>query len=296
MMNKIKEKKYIAPNECSLKRWIAVLVVGLAVGFALSTPFSILAQNQVDTFMGIRYSELFGQLCFVPLFWGMVFAVKVVGKTSLKDFVLGVGGKINKKECLSIMGLYAAGLLIYFLTLAGNIHLRGVNAGEFAFLVLFMLLVAWMQTSWEELIFRGLVIRWACKNKVGFTKKAVIASIVSSLAFALGHSANPEVMSQSGIRIAMAVISYAIPGMICYITNLHFGSLMPGLIIHWVNNFILFTLISAEVTAMPVPTLLVDTTPHTAELMLFGNILTNIPVLVYMILDMRKRRKAATDD
>lgn len=292
MKKEKKMKRYIAPNECSAGRWIAVLIVGLLAGVALSIPLSPFAQNKVDTFMGIPFSELFGILSFVPFFCTMVFAIKFLGKTSLKDFVLGVGGVINKKECLTVLGLYAAGLVISFLPVLNNIYLRDVKAGQFGFLVLFMLLVAWTQTTWEELIFRGIVIRWACKNNVCYTKKAVIAGVVSSAAFALSHAFNPEVTSQSGIHVVMAVAAYAIPGIVCYLADLHFGSLLPGILIHWLNNFVLFTLISSETTALPVPTLLVDGTPHCAEWMLISTAVAYLPVLAYVVLDVRKKRKA----
>ena len=288
-----KEKRHIAPNECSMVRWIAVLVVGYFAATILSFPMAPFAENQVDTFMGIRYAELFGMLTCVPFFWCLVFAIKVVGKTSLKNFVLGAGGKVNKKECLTILGLYVAGFFLSYLPVLGNIRLRSVNIGEFGFLVLFMLLVTWMQTSWEELIFRGLVIRWACKNDVRFTKKALIAAVVSSAAFALMHAGNPEVTSQSGIRIVIGVLNYTIPGLMLYLANLYFGSLLPGMLMHWINNFLLFTLIASEVTAMPVPTLLVDTTPYNAEWVLASELLIYLPIVVYMILDARKRRKIA---
>ena len=64
-------------------------------------------------------------------------------------------------------------------------------------------------------------------------------------------------------------------------------------IMHAVNNTLVFTLIAAETTAMPVPTLLVDTAPHTAEVMLLTTTILYVPVVVYMILDARKKKKAA---
>jgi uncharacterized membrane protein len=42
-----------------------------------------------------------------------------------------------------------------------------------------------------------------------------------------------------------------------------------------------------------VPTLLVDTTPHKAEWSLVSTVLAYLPVLVYMILDARKKKQAA---
>ena len=292
MKKEKKEKKYIAPNECSFKRWVAVLAVGLALGGIVGSPLIALTQ-QDNSFMGIRYAELFGQLLFVALFFALVFAIKFVGKTNLKDFILGVGGKVDKKQSLTIMGLYTAGLVINFLLCARCIYVRHVNAGEFAFLVVFMLLTTWMQTTWEEFIFRGFLSRWVCGNKLCFTKKSIIAAVVTAMLFAVSHAINPEVTSQSGIRIVMAIVSYAIPGLVCFFANLYFGNLLPGIIMHAANNFLVYTLIASEVTAMPLPTLLVDTAAHTGEVMLLTTSLLYVPVVVYMILDARKKKAAA---
>ena len=46
---KKKEKKYIAPNEASLKRWIAVMIVGSVIGFILSAPFAVLVVAETVT-------------------------------------------------------------------------------------------------------------------------------------------------------------------------------------------------------------------------------------------------------
>lgn len=299
-----KEKKRIAPNEASLGRWIATLVVGSAIGFAMClilVPFvfdHLIANPDGTTtvegiFMGISRFQIYAHWIFVALFWGLVISLKVVGKTSLKDFILGVGGKINKKECLTILGLYVAGFVIAYLPYLGNIHPRGVNAGEFIFLVLFMLLTVWEQSTWEEFLFRGLLIRWACKNKIGFTKKALLVSVITSVAFALGHAGNPEVLSQNGIQVLAALASYGLTGFLFFFVSLYFGSLMPGIIVHWVNNFLLSTVIGSEVSAIAVPTLFVDTTAYTGVGMVISNLLPWLPLLVYIFLDARKK-KAAT--
>ena len=288
MKNK-KEKKQIAPNECSLLRWIAVLVTGLVIGLTLDIPLNPYMENRVDSIMGISYADFFGVLSFIPLFLGMALALWLVGKTSLKNFILGVGGTVNKRVCLTVLGIFAAGFAIPYLLTAPNLRLRGAEAGQFAFLILFMLLTTWIQTTWEELIFRGLFIRWACKNNVRYTKKALITGAVSSLAFALSHVANPEVTSQSGFGILLVVAAYTIPGFVCYLADLHFGSLLPGIIVHWLNNFILFTLVSSEVSVVALPTLLIDTTPNHAAWTLGSTALAYLPLLVYILWDGRKR-------
>jgi membrane protease YdiL (CAAX protease family) len=290
----MKEKKHISPNECSLGRWIVVLLVGLVVGILPSIPLNAFLTNNTDTIMGIPYATFFGTLLFVPLFFGIVLSIRLIGKTSLKDFVLGVNGKINFKQCLIIAGLYAAGFATAHLFIIRNISPRGVKIGQFAFLVLFMLLVAWMQTTFEELVFRGIILRWACKNTLGYTKKALISTAIGSLAFAIAHAVNPEVTSQKGIFILLGVLTYAIPSLVYFWANIHFGNLMPGIIIHWVNNFALFTLISTNTGAVSVPSLLMDSTPQNAPWMFISTLIAHVPVMIYIIIDMIKRKKAAT--
>ena len=296
MKNANNPKKHIAPNECSLKRWIGVLVVSFLIAAIPGYILTELLKNKPGTFLGISYYSIFLTLSAVVLYVSLVIAIKLVGKTSVKDFVLGVGGKVNKKECITIALLYVVGFIFSYLLNLGSIHLRGVNAGEFVFLVVFMVLTTWMQTTWEEFIFRGFLARWICQNKLAFTKKAVIAAIVTSAAFAVSHANNPEVISQGGFRVVMAVTAYAIPGLVFFLANLHFGSLLPGMIMHAINNTLLFTVIAEEVTAMPLPTLLVSTAPHTGEVMLMMNLLLYLPVMAYMILDARKKRNAALQE
>ena len=62
-----------------------------------------------------------------------------------------------------------------------------------------------------------------------------------------------------------------------------------------VTVLILFIIIASEVSVANAPTLLVDSTPHSGELMLAGNILPWVPILIYILLDIRKKKKAAAD-
>ena len=286
-----KEKKIITPNECSTERWLAALTVGMLIGVIGAIPFEPYLENRVDTIMGITYADFFGMLHFIPLFVGAAVALWLLAKTSLKDFILGVGGKVNKKACLIITGLYAIGFAIPILSTVSNIHLRGVKAEHFAFLVVFMVLTTWVQTTWEELIFRGFAIRYVCKNNVGYTKRSLVAAVISSLIFALMHIANPEVTSQSGINTLIAVLSYSIPGIVFCLADLHFGNLLPGIIMHWLNNFLSFTIISSDTSVLPVPTLFLDTTPKNAVLILISNLVTCLPVMVYILVDSIKQKR-----
>ena len=293
-MKKTKEKKIIAPNECSFGRWLLVLVVGLVVGFILVVPIYLALYGVDKSFMGISYTNIFNVISFIPLFAAMVVSIRLIGKTSFKDFILGVGGKINVKECLIISGLYIVGFASPFIMCAKNIVLRGVKPGEFAFLIVLMILTAWMQTTFEELVFRGLLLRWGCKNKIGYTKKALILAVINAVAFALFHAINPEVLSQEGYLIPIAILTYAIPGFMFFIVDLHFGSLLPGCIIHLINNVFLYTLISSEISAVTNPTLLVDKTPRHALWSFGSTVIAYLPITIYIVIDLIRRKKAAS--
>lgn len=291
-----KEKKIIVPNECSLGRWLLALGLGAVLSILLMIPvallFALAPQLNAEGFCGIPGDLLMATLSFAALFWGVVIGLKVVAKTSLRDFVLGVGGRADRRECLTLLGLYVLGLVISQLPSIGSTELRGVNAGEYAVLFIFMLAILWMQTSCEELIFRGLFIRWACKNEIGFTRRAVIACLVSTLLFTVAHIPNVEVVSQSGLHTLLAILSYAVPGICLYIIDLYFKSLLPGIVIHWANNFLLSTVISGEVSSLSTQTLFVDRTEATGGFILLTTLICYVPVLIYMFLDHKKKKAA----
>lgn len=291
---KTKEKKYIAPNECSGLRWLGVLLASVLITMILSLPLSLLVLNRTGTFFGVGYQQISNLLSFAALFWGLVIAIKVVGKTSLKDFILGVGGKLNKKECLIVLALSASVFIINLLTdLGHNIHLRGVSFGTYAAGFLISLALIWMQTTWEELIFRGIVLRWVSKNNIGFNKKTILAAVISSVLFALAHVINPEVTSRSGLDQIAMVCVYTIPGMAYFLMDLYFGNLMPGIIMHWANNFMNAVLVSGEISALAMPSLLVTTSSYSAYVALLGVFVTKLPFLAYILWDIWRKKKSA---
>lgn len=302
---KEKEKKHIAPNECSFFRWLIMTAVGVAIGVLGGRPiFRWISSLMPSSIMGIDFALIQTFLAFIFLFIGFVISLRLVAKTSLKEFILGVGGKVNVKECLLVLGLYMIGYLTMVLLGSATIRLRGVKADEYAFLVVLMLLIAWFQTTWEELIYRGILFRWACKNKLGFNKKSVGAMIATSVIFAVSHASNPEVTAHSGIYAVLAVSTYIIPGLVFAISSLHFGSLLPGILLHWINNFTAYTLLGTDGNAMPLPTLLVsggsaaDSTGGSSPIPVISlflcSLLPYMPVLVYILWDARRKKKAAS--
>jgi membrane protease YdiL (CAAX protease family) len=293
-MDNKKEKKPIAPNDCSLGSWLLIILIGAVVGLLLFSPLDPLLKNKTDTFMGVTYSDLANMVGLAPFFIATVIAIKILAKTSFKDFVLGVGKKFDWKSTLLVLGLYVGGFAVYHLIMYQNISLRNVDPANFAFLLLYALLVVWMQTTYEELVFRGIVLRWVCKNNIDYSKRSILAALVSSFVFMLAHLANPEVLSQSGIDIVIMACSYFFSGLFMFWADIHFKSLMPGIVIHWVNNFMLMSIISQEVSAVTAPTLLIDKTPKIAALDLASIFLAYLPVIILMVCGLIKRKMAAS--
>ena len=118
-------------------------------------------------------SRIIPNFPFFFLFLGTVIAIKWIAKTSLRDFLFKGSRKLKKKDCAIILSLYALGMLICYIPNIPNITLRGITPGSFVILFVFCSLFVWAQTSWEELIFRGIFIRYACKNDINMSKKAV---------------------------------------------------------------------------------------------------------------------------
>lgn len=287
-------KTSIAPNECSLKRWIAVILLGVLLGFVFLFPVILALHDGMETFMGTPVDVVTLLLPFITLFFGFVLSLKLVGKTSLKAFVLGTEQHVSRKSYLTLIILLFVGILLSCLPDLHNISPRSINYGDFFLMTLFLLLTLWMQTTLEELLFRGVFLRWTCKNNIGYTKKAFIACLVSTVLFALIHCFNTEVTSLRGLEIIPAICSYAIPGFAYYLVDMHYGSLLPGILLHWANNFVLAIMFSDEVASIHMPALLTVSGTHSGLKQLLSSLLCYIPVLLYILLDVRKNRSSAS--
>lgn len=296
MKNANKPKKHIAPNECSGWRWLGALLLGVVIANVITLAGGLISGGRIDNILGIEISRVSLMLDFVAMYVGLVIAIKLVCKTSLKDFILGVGSRINKKECLVVLVLSLISFFMGLLMDAGSLRMQDISAGTFAATVLITLALIWMQTTYEELVFRGMVLRWVSKHDIGFNKKSILAAVISSALFALVHAGNPEVTSLSGMERVVMVCVYTIPGMSFFLMDLYFGNMMPGIIMHWVNNFMLAILVSSDVTAYSMSTLMVNTGVPNAYITLLGVLLTKIPFVAYILWDIRRKKKAALQE
>ena len=193
---------------------------------------------------------------------------------------------------LIVGGLYFVGMMLSMLFSVGSISYAGNPISLILVNLLLCLLLVWIQTSTEEVVFRGLFLRIPYKNTVPRFPRGLFAAIVSSLLFMAAHLYNPEVTSQSGLTVAVAASTYFITAMGMFFSNLVIGGMEGGLIIHFINNFFCFFFLQAEVSALVTPTLFIDRSQGggAAYKELGSLLVAYVPVMIYLIWRLKRQR------
>lgn len=294
--NQISEKKIRRENQPRKAGWILAFVVTLFVGSVIGTIISDIVMMypafQEGGSLSCVTEFMKTMIPFFVMFWCTVFFIRAFCKTSFRSFVLGTGHVKQTKECRKLMGLYVLGMAISVLPTINNITLTTESARTVLITCAAALVFTWFQTTTEELWFRGLTARFAYGDNIKRPLNAgsVLLVLVSSLLFMAGHIANPEVLSSSGKDVIFSVLAYLIPGIGLMVMDLHYGSLEPGIGIHWLNNLLSFAVITAEVSAGSTHSLFVDHTSANKGLFAFlGVIITYLPIFIYLIIRSRKR-------
>lgn len=301
-MEPAKEKKKWDENEAPVSKWILTLVLGLVLGIVFMLIIQA-ALKIVPIFIpeldeGGKYA-IVGQMInmvlpFLGLYLGVVIIIRAVAKTSFKAFVLGTdAGRrvVYKKDTLPVLGLYLVGLIIGLLPTAKNIKFSGNSLETMIMIIVLCLLFVWMQTGFEEIVFRGIPLRMVCKSNIGICKKAIITSIISSALFMMTHGMNPEVTSMKGIDAAISLSVYFAAGFLLALVDMIAGNLLPGLLIHLFNNLFTFMIISGSVSAGGASSIWIDTTEMMPLYILGQTILAYAPVLIYLGIKYKKNKR-----
>ena len=303
-MNGANLRKYnFDENECGLTRWILTALTGY-IGGSTAASFAYAALELTGIFNAdgpLGFMSSFGLLMtsYAVTFAVTAAAIKSIAGTSLRAFTIGSGSTKFSREMLADQLLFPGfaffiGASVICLFESRNISMRGLSAAQFVILLVFSLMFVWMQTTAEEFIFKGIFIRYACGNDIRFSCRSAAAGLVSALIFTSLHFFNPEMLARSGaMDVLLAASYYFISAMLGFMLDLHYGSLLPGIAIHFVNNFHAFVLVGGEASAGSSPSLLVDRTVTSGAGMLLKAVILYLPVLVLAAYRSVKGKKKA---
>ncbi len=118
-----------------------------------------------------------------------------------------------------------------------------------------------MQTSAEELFFRGYLLQWFRK----VSGNVWLLAAFSGLVFGVPHLVNPEVAGSSGLEWVPALAIYFATGFSLAVVSVRSGTIELALGAHYVNNFVNVVLITTENSALGAPSLWVDVAPDVVE-------------------------------
>ncbi|WP_155008758.1 CPBP family intramembrane glutamic endopeptidase [Priestia megaterium] len=189
----------------------------------------------------------------VHLFWlfGLWIGIRFIHKRRMKSLITA-NKQINWKRILWSFGLFSALLIItQLIDVAFNHKDYGwnhVSFREYVPLVLITFLLVPIQTTTEELFFRGLLLQWVSKK----VKNSVVLSLIVGLMFSIGHFANPE-MNQSFLLVGL---DYIVAGFALTFIAVKTKSLEITIGAHAANNmFIALFLVNDDSSFGAIPSL-----------------------------------------
>ena len=250
------EKQRVSLDEVSAGKWLLCILLSIVFMFVVGTVCLSIITIGVTLACGdltgeaATFFKMFQMLSvFAFGYIGFVIFARVICKTTVKEAIVGQNVAYSKKDLAILAILYF--LTFWFVTAMDNNFFAStvLNSAGFGWIVANIAMcfaLVWMQTTLEELWCRMVPLRIACGNKIRLTGKCVIACLIGSLVFGLLHFANTPVASQTDIvGVLVALSCYFLFGVFfCFVDIVHETGL-PGVILHWMNNLMLFAFFGA---------------------------------------------------
>lgn len=287
------------PNEVRVRRWVAFFFAALVATFAANYPVSALkAIWQMDgvwTWLPDTVTTFAGFVLAFLLSWVLL---RLICKTSLRDLILGYGGKLDWAQCGKVAGFVLVGLVLstVIFTDLGSVSLNEIGPLPILVCLLICLAFTWIQTTWEEIMFRCTFLRATCGNKIRASARCIVWGLVSSFVFMLGHMSNNEVTSQADVVDLVAGIScYFIAGLVLYFSDVALKNCMPGCIVHWVNNFWGFAILAQTGASFETGAIFVYSAPQNGVTNLLSVLVCYLPLAIFLIVEAVKNKRKAVE-
>ena len=287
-----KEKNF-GDNEAPVFRWLLALVFGLVVGGLIGSVMSLSA-SMIPAFgeggvLACERELVAAITTFAGLYIGLLLGLRWFCRTSMRTFIIGKGRKPDAGVLAKTGGLFILGLLISDLHSIKDISLNKQSVSVILFNFVFCLLFLWMQTTTEEIVFRGMFLRIPYANKLPILPKGLFFAVISSLLFMAMHMANPEMLHLSGAEVIAGAGSYFLAGFFLYISDLLIGGMEVGVLLHFLNNFYCMAFLSEAVSAVETSTIFVKSaTEHSGMWALISELIAFCLPLIYLYIHRRR--------
>ncbi|MBD1996274.1 CPBP family intramembrane metalloprotease [Leptolyngbya sp. FACHB-541] len=159
------------------------------------------------------------------------------------------------------------------------------DLASFALFVPLALVLIAIQTTTEELFFRGYVVQGASM----ISTNRVFLAIVAAVAFTLPHLANPEAISGGWLTVFFNY--FLVPGLLWTVVSLIDGTTELAIGVHFANNIGGILLINAPGTALTTPALFTVSEFRATYVAL--SVLVIVPIFLAIAYKVFKRDKAS---
>jgi len=219
---------------------------------------------------------VFALVSFIPLLVGTILAYRfILGRPASQLFAVSVPFRMRRVwwgffSWLVVMLGPSIALLVIFP--AENGYEWNFQAAAFIPFAVITLLLIPVQTTAEEVFFRGWLMQWFSQR----FSSIWILSALSGIAFALPHMANPEALSQP----VLAFVTYASVGFVLGWVTVRDRSLEIAIGAHAAHNLFLSLVAGYEGGALPAEALFVT---DSAELGIGNIVFTAVLIPVFIV-------------
>ena len=235
-------------------------VLGLALTFLLASYFDLdvelLFSTADEDLAAIRALPAWSSaatilISFLPLFIATLLAYRIFLKKNIKSLFTSRDAYSYKRTWIGFasLALISSAFGSFDLILNWDSYTFSFKASAFLPYLLIAFTLLPIQTTAEELFFRGWIQRWLDNGK----KKQWSISILSGAIFSLPHLANPEV---AGKELFFPIISYGATGFMLAWVTYRDKSLELAIGAHFANNLLAALLVSSQDSALPSVSLL----------------------------------------
>ena len=259
-------------------------VLGLGLTFLLASFFGLdielLFSTADEDLAAIRAlpawsSAATALISFLPLLVATLLTYRVILKKNIKSLFTSRDKYSYKRTWVGFASLALISITFgsFDLILNWDSYTFSFKASAFLPYLLIAFTLLPIQTTAEELFFRGWIQRWLDNGK----KRQWSISILSGVIFSLPHLANPEV---AGNELFLPIISYGATGFMLAWVTYRDKSLELAIGAHFANNLLAALLVSSQDSALPSVSLL--TVPEVAweSAALFSVIM--VPIFIWL--------------